>query len=128
MKNLTSSLINLAIGESRVQLPAPEVVPKLIVGIPTLIGVLPPHHVEIVQQARTTIDFTGINLCQEDQPFIVSREIFDALPADRIEFVTPDYDTAIMNGLGIPHVVRRLISKQGPVTIVNDMAVQFKAA
>jgi hypothetical protein len=51
-------------------------------------------------------------------PYVVTKDIFDLLPLGATDFVTPDYYTAIRNGLQQPHVVRRFITKAEAETII----------
>jgi hypothetical protein len=112
MKNLTSGvIIMLRQDGSRAVLPPCETPPTLIHYPAEHVGVL--GTIEIVRQSFTTVNFHGLELTKEDEPFIVGRDIFDALPPERIEFVTPDYESAIYNGLGIAHVIRCFVAKAG---------------
>lgn len=113
MKNLTLSAITIERQDkSRLQLPAAEVVPKLI--LVEEAKVVMQGTVEMHVPARYRVDFTGVDLETDRRlPFIVSREIFDALPPLSVEFVTPDYSTATYNGLNIPHILRSFIAKPG---------------
>lgn len=120
MKNLTD--IHLTINRtdgSRVILPPAEKQPVLRKEDACLLGFL--GAIEIYREAVISVDFSGIELNAVDQPFVVSREIFDALPANMHEFVTPDLGTAIYNSFGIMHVVQRLIAK-GSAAIDDDPA------
>lgn len=112
MKNLTANTISLIRQDgSRAHLPAAPVAPTVIKEPSVFIGCL--GSLEIIREPVTRVDFSGIELNPQDQPFVVTREVFDALPADRIEFITPDLESAILNGLRVPHVIRRFIAKAG---------------
>jgi hypothetical protein len=110
MKNLTDSTILLMNSDnSRATLAPVSNPPQLVVQEPVLLGFLGP--LEIIRERAIRVDFGDLVLDPSDQPFIVSRAIFDALPDHRIEFITPDYESAILNSMKVPHVIRRFIAK-----------------
>lgn len=112
MKNLTLSAINIIrIDNSRFSLAAAEIAPRLKMIESSRI--VQQGALEIHVPAKYEVDFTGVDLSPDRTPFIVTKEIFDALPDDAINFVTPDIETATINGLGIPHVFRNFIAKPG---------------
>jgi len=118
MKNLTATGISLfRQNGTRAYLPASPVTPTVEDVAAEVVGYL--GGLEIIRQAYKRVHLYGLADNLAEQPFVVSREVFDALPYDAIEFVTPDYDSAMLNGLGIPHVIRRFIAKQA-VTAVPE--------
>lgn len=113
MKNLMSQPILVrGIDRSGPSILEPaEVTPKLIRQNPHLLGSLPHHGANFMAEGTVTVDFTGIELNPDDQPFIVSREVFDALPEDRVEFITPDFDTTVLTALSLPPLVTTFMAK-----------------
>ena len=123
MKNLTANPLSMLQHDgSRLALPAHETPPTLVVQDPIIMGVF--FGFDIVREKVITVDFHGVELHPKDQPFIVSREIFDALPADSVEFITPDYDSAIYNALQVPHVIRRFLAKAKALVTSPEVPLQ----
>lgn len=111
MKNLTAGpLIILRQDSTRVTLPAAEMTPRLVL---RPAEVIQQGSLEILVPEHYEVDFTGIDLDADRVPFVVTREVFNALPEGFTNFVTPDLETAILNGLKIPHLIRRFIAKPG---------------
>jgi hypothetical protein len=110
MKNLTPSVIVLIRQDgSRAYLPASATCPTIEEVPAEALGRL--GELEIIRQSYKRVHFHGLTDDREKLPFIVSREVFDALPDDATDFVMCDVETAIVNGLGLPHVIRRFIAK-----------------
>jgi len=123
MKNLTANPLSMLQHDgSRLALPAHSNPPTLVVQDPVILGVF--FGFDIVREKVVTVDFHDIELNPQDQPFIVSREIFDALPEHRVEFVTPDYDSAIYNALQVPHVIRRFLAKAKAMVTIPEAPIQ----
>lgn len=119
MKNLTSDLIILIRQDgTRAELPPCETPPTIEPIEAEIIGYL--GELEIVRQPYNKVHFHNWEIDPKGGPYIVSKLVFDALPPDRIEFVTPDYNTAILNGLMIPHVIRRFIAKPAAKLVNNE--------
>lgn len=115
MKNLTDTLVTLIRQDStRIHLPPSPTPPTVVVEGTCHLGFL--DGVSVIRERRLTVDFHGMVLDPADQPYIVSREVFDALPADRVEFITPDFDSAIANAFKIPHAIRQFVAKAGVPT------------
>lgn len=123
MKNLTIDPIRLIRQDTtRAELPPCMTPPKVVVRNEEVLGTL--GSIEIVRERYVSVDFGDLVLNKTDEPFIVSREVFDALPPDRIEFITPDFDTSIRNAFGAPHVIRRFIAKAGATYRAPQPATQ----
>jgi hypothetical protein len=123
MKNLTRDVIVfIRTDGSRATLPPCEHPPVVEIVEAEPIGYLGP--LEIVRQPHRRVIFPNWQDDPKGGPYVVSKEIFDLLPCGAIEFVTPDYHTAIMNGFKQPHLVRRFIVKPVAETmIVKQSAV-----
>jgi hypothetical protein len=110
MKNLTPSVIVLIRQNgTRASLPASATCPTIEDVPAEVVGYL--GDLKIVRQAHKVVHFHGLTDSREILPFVVSKEVFDALPDDAVDFVTCDVESAIVNGLGLPHVIRRFIGK-----------------
>lgn len=119
MKNLTSSTITVQRpdGSRFILTPAPQT-PQLVTKQPVLLGCL--DDVAIYTQPHTVVDFGTIPFSKEEHPYIVTREIFDALPSDAVEFITPDYGpSAVMNTFQHVHAVTRFIAKADAVRHIS---------
>jgi hypothetical protein len=110
MKNLTSGVIILMRQDgTRATLPASPLLPTIEDIEPALVGYL--GDLRIIRQQHKRVNFHGLTDNLKEQPFVVSREVFDVLPDSAVEFITPDYESAIVNGLGLVHVIRCFIAK-----------------
>jgi len=68
--------------------------------------------IEVYAPSGKRVNFGSIKLDRKDAPFIVTKEVFDALPDSAIEFVTPDSTRQQLRWMGVNEpVVHRLISK-----------------
>ncbi len=128
MKNLTSDVIILIRQDgTRAELPAcpnPPIIEIEEVGV--TVGYL--GELEIVRQPHKRVIFPDWVDDPKGGPYIVSKIVFDALPADATDFVTPDYNTAILNGLKIPHVIRRFIMKASSQVIIHKKPIETQLA
>lgn len=114
MKNLTTHSITIERQDGKRITLDPIDRPPVVRNIPpTLLGYL--GNIEIIREAFKVVDFGDLVLAEEDQPFIVSKEVFDAIEPDKRAFVTPDPDATITSGLGTWHIVRRFLVKAGAV-------------
>jgi hypothetical protein len=110
MKNLTPGAIHIERQNgTRVSLPPCDNPPTIKEMPGHVFGYL--GGLEIVKEGYKEVDLHGLTSDSEEQLFIVTREVFDALPFYATEFVTPDLASAVVNGLGIAHVIRRFIAK-----------------
>lgn len=112
MKNLTGRAITIQRDDhTRVVIPPEATTPIIAVGEEeTPLGII--NGIDVIVAPQKAVLWNGLNLSTHDQPFIVSRDIFDLLPHDATEFVTPDLGTsAIRNTFGEVHAVTRLIAK-----------------
>ena len=111
MKNLTSAkLIVQQSNGYRFVLPAADYVPtiKVVQGRP--LGEL--DGVTVCTLTTRIVDFGGIILDHRDAPFIVNKEVFNALPCDAIDFITPDLgSSAIRNDGEESCIITQFISK-----------------
>lgn len=80
--------------------------------------------IRVIHESYRQVTFPHWEDDPKGGPYVVSREVFDLLPADATEFVTPDFDTALKNGLGRPHVVNRFIIKPTAQAIIYKQMQQ----
>ncbi len=111
MKNYTGSPIILQLSTGKRITVAPEPITPRVSRVESEdIGVF--GGIDIAVDIDRTIDWGGISVDLQAQPIIVSREIFDLLPADAVAFVTPDLgSSAIRNTFGSLYAVTKLIAK-----------------
>lgn len=113
MKNFTSkSLVIQRENGTCVRIPPEVVGPTVEYREATVRGTL--NGIEVYAPSGRKVNFGSIKFDRKDAPFIVTKEVFDALPDSAIEFVTVDptsirYHTVY--GDKREAVVHRLISK-----------------
>lgn len=99
MKNLTPfTLIIQRENGTRFRLLAADVTPTVEYKPAIVRGTL--NGVEIYARSSKRVNFEGITLKREDAPFIVTKEVFDALPDSAIEFITVDPTKVTYHDLG----------------------------
>jgi hypothetical protein len=123
MKNLTrETIVFIRSDGTRATLLPCEHPPVVEVIEENLIGHL--GSLDIIRQPYRQVIFPQWEDDPKGGPYVVSKEIFDLLPFGAVDFVTPDYHTAIYNGLQQPHIVRRFIAKpKAENVIVKQIAV-----
>lgn len=112
MKNLTGRPISIQRDdESRITIQPEAATPVIAVQHEELpLGTL--NGIDVIAAEQKAILWNGLNINSFDQPFIVTQEIFDLLPHDATEFVTPDLGpSAIRNAFGGVQAITRLIAK-----------------
>lgn len=111
MKNLTSEAITIQCSKGgRITLQPARVTPTLEVADGGPVGEL--NGVLICTLTTRVVDFSGIALDRKEAPFIVSADIFQTLPCNATDFITPDLGmSAIRNSFNEVHAVTQFISK-----------------
>ncbi len=117
MKNLTSEDIVVQRQDgTRFTLRASKQVPIIKTVLGDVIGEL--NGAVILTSTTKVVDFEQLILNRADAPFIVSKEVFNALPCNAIEFITPDLgSSAIRNTFKEVHAVTQFISKSPLATV-----------
>lgn len=79
---------------------------------------------EIVRQPYRRVIFPNWEDDPKGGPYVVTKDIFDLLPLGATDFVTPDYFSALRNGLNQPHLIKRFIVKaEAETAIIKQCAV-----
>jgi hypothetical protein len=117
MKNLTrETIVFIRTDGTRATLLPCENPPVVEIVEENLMGYL--GSLEIIRQPYRKVIFPNWEDDPKGGPYVVSKDIFDLLPPSATEFVTPDYHTAMLNGLNQPHIVRRFIVKSAVETLI----------